>query len=465
MPKQDFSDFVKGSIFFCGLIAAFLGHDLATACNDACTTGSILAPPVGRLRAESGRTGGNPVPIPPGTAPGRSCPGPGAAGGPRLPPGLCGETQGPCGRPAYAASSRPPGPCCDEEDPAPLAPAITAVDDPGLRGATVHEGGSFKAEGSDPGALADGGLRGTGVASEPRQLIHSCSSGTTSSATSSPLFRGGWLRGGARAASPSSRSPSPGSSCLHAGDPDLTPGRCRCTACRAASAAFAATASAADVEQRSRLLAGPGLREPIIQHRTDTRPPGPGVGEPRVSDPMPDSGATGGLAAADRSASGSACAQPAAGGSGGLVLRTAMAPFAAGLPGRARRPATSASATATSRGIRAAAAAEAAAVEPAARLLLHRRTPQRPSLDTTSLRHTEPLACFSVSPRSSVGKPGFYFSTLKSTQVQSASPYAQQQDHVSTSVSASSTPAVPVGLAQSARARPKRVPRTATMAS
>ena len=75
MPKQDFSDFVKGSIFFCGLIAAFLGHDFATACTEACTTGGILAPPTGGVRAESGRTGGDPVPIPPGTTPGRSCPG------------------------------------------------------------------------------------------------------------------------------------------------------------------------------------------------------------------------------------------------------------------------------------------------------------------------------------------------------------------------------------------------------
>ncbi len=95
-------------------------------------------------------------------------------------------------------------------------------------------------------------------------------------------------------------------------------------------------------------------------------------------------------------------------------------------------------------GARATAAADAAAAEPGARLLLQRRTPQPPSFDNVPLRHAEPLTCFSVSPRFSLGKPGFSFSTLKSTQVQSATTDLQQQDLVSTSVSTSPAPAVSV---------------------
>ncbi len=88
MPKHVICHFLKGTIFSCDIIATVLGHDFATTCIDACTTGGIHAPPVGGLRAESRRTGGDLVLIPPGTTPGRSCPGPGVAGGPRLPLGL-----------------------------------------------------------------------------------------------------------------------------------------------------------------------------------------------------------------------------------------------------------------------------------------------------------------------------------------------------------------------------------------
>ncbi len=222
-------------------------------------------------------------------------------------------------------------------------------------------------------------------------------------------------------------------------------------------------------------------REESIQHRTCTRPPGPGVGEPRVSGPMPDLGATGGLAAADRTASGSACAMPAAGDSGGQVMRTAKVPFTDGQPGHGMRSTSSSSASARSSGALAtavavaatagpharhllqrrrfasspsasamscgaratAAAADAAAAEQDARLSLQRRTPQRPSFDDVLLRHTDPLTSFSVSPRFSFEKPGFSFSILKSTQVPSASTDLQQQDLVSTS-SVGLAPAVSV---------------------
>ena len=106
---------------------------------------------------------------------------------------------------------------------------------------------------------------------------------------------------------------------------------------------------------------------------------------------------------------------------------------------------TSLSASATPRSVCASAAAGAVAVESDARLLLQRRTPQRLSCETTSLRRTEPFIFFLVSPTSSLGKFGYSFPILKSTQVQSASTDLQQQDLVSTRVSTSPTPAVSVG--------------------